>query len=70
MVAVEPDPELGQPLDAAGGSGKPRVRQTALSDDRDREPAVQRAHEQFRWFGLGQRSAFIALRDAAAVSIQ
>jgi G6PDH family F420-dependent oxidoreductase len=40
-------------FDAAGGTGKPRVGQIALSYDHDRETAVQRAHEQFRWFGLG-----------------
>jgi G6PDH family F420-dependent oxidoreductase len=40
-------------FDAAGGTGKPRVGQIALCYDSDRETAVQRAHEQFRWFGLG-----------------
>ena len=53
MIAVEPKPELGEMFDAAGGTGKPRVGQIALSYDPDRETAVQRAHEQFRWFGLG-----------------
>jgi G6PDH family F420-dependent oxidoreductase len=53
MVAVEPKAELGEMFDAAGGEGKPRVGQIALSYDADRETAVQRAHEQFRWFGLG-----------------
>ena len=53
MIAVEPKPELGEMFDAAGGAGKPRVGQIALSYDPDRETAVQRAHEQFRWFGLG-----------------
>jgi G6PDH family F420-dependent oxidoreductase len=53
MVAVEPKDELGEMFDAAGGEGKPRVGQIALSYDADRETAVQRAHEQFRWFGLG-----------------
>ena len=53
MIAVEPRPELGEMFDAAGGAGKPRVGQIALSYDPDRETAVQRAHEQFRWFGLG-----------------
>jgi G6PDH family F420-dependent oxidoreductase len=53
MIAVEPKPELGEMFDAAGGNGKPRVGQLALSYDRDREAAVQRAHDQFRWFGLG-----------------
>ncbi len=53
MVAVEPRAELGEMFDAAGGRGKPRVGQIALAYDRDRDTAVQRAHEQFRWFGLG-----------------
>jgi G6PDH family F420-dependent oxidoreductase len=53
MIAVEPEAELGEMFDAAGGAGKPRVGQIALSYDADRETAVQRAHEQFRWFGLG-----------------
>jgi G6PDH family F420-dependent oxidoreductase len=53
MVAVEPKSELGEMFDAAGGSGKGRVGQIAVSYDPDRDTAVKRAHEQFRWFGLG-----------------
>jgi G6PDH family F420-dependent oxidoreductase len=53
MVAVEPDAELGEMFDASGGAGKPRVGQIALAYDADRDAAVRRAHEQFRWFGLG-----------------
>lgn len=53
MVAVEPKAELGEAFDAAGGTGKPRVGQVAISYDPDRDEAVRRAHEQFRWFGLG-----------------
>lgn len=53
MVAVEPEPELVEMFDAAGGAGKPRVGQVALAYDADRETAVERAHDQFRWFGLG-----------------
>jgi G6PDH family F420-dependent oxidoreductase len=53
MVAVEPKAELGELFDAAGGAGKPRVGQVALCFDADEQAAVQRAHEQFRWFGLG-----------------
>jgi G6PDH family F420-dependent oxidoreductase len=53
MVAVEPKAELGKMFDAAGGTGKPRVGQIAISYDSDRATAVRRAHEQFRWFGLG-----------------
>ena len=53
MIATEPKPELGEMFDAAGGRGKPRVGQVAVSYDPDRDTAVARAHEQFRWFGLG-----------------
>ncbi len=53
MIAVEPKPELGEMFDAAGGAGKGRVGQIAVSYDEDREAALKRAHEQFRWFGLG-----------------
>ena len=53
MVAVEPEAELGKMFDAAGGAGKPRVGQLAVCYDPDRDAAIRRAHEQFRWFGLG-----------------
>ncbi len=53
MIATEPKPELGEMFEQAGGSGKPRVGQIALAYDTDRDAAIQRAHEQFRWFGLG-----------------
>jgi G6PDH family F420-dependent oxidoreductase len=53
MVAVEPKAELGEMFDAAGGAGKGRVGQIAVSYDEDRDAAVRRAHEQFRWFGFG-----------------
>ena len=53
MVAVEPKSELVEMFDGAGGQGKPKVGQVALAYDTDRDAAVTRAHEQFRWFGLG-----------------
>jgi G6PDH family F420-dependent oxidoreductase len=53
MIATEPKAELVQAFDAAGGGGKPRVGQLAVCYDADRDAAVRRAHEQFRWFGLG-----------------
>jgi G6PDH family F420-dependent oxidoreductase len=53
MIAVEPKRELREMFEAAGGQDKPCVGQIALSYDPDRETAIQRAHEQFRWFGLG-----------------
>jgi G6PDH family F420-dependent oxidoreductase len=53
MIATEPKPELGEMFDAAGGAGKPRVGQLGIAYDPDRDAAVARAHDQFRWFGLG-----------------
>jgi G6PDH family F420-dependent oxidoreductase len=53
MIAVQPRAELGEMFDEAGGKGKPRVGQVAVCYDPDEQAAVKRAHEQFRWFGLG-----------------
>lgn len=53
MIATEPKPQLGELFEAAGGEGKPRVGQIALCYDTDRDTAIRRAHDQFRWFGLG-----------------
>jgi G6PDH family F420-dependent oxidoreductase len=53
MIAVQPDASLGERFDAAGGRGKPRVGQVPICYDPDRDAAVQRAHDQFRWFGGG-----------------
>lgn len=53
MVGVEPRAELGEMFDAAGGAGKPRVGQIALSYDPDEHVAVKRAMDQFRWFAGG-----------------
>jgi G6PDH family F420-dependent oxidoreductase len=53
MIATEPRAELGEMFDAAGGAGKPRVGQIAVAYDENRGDAIRRAHEQFRWFGLG-----------------
>jgi G6PDH family F420-dependent oxidoreductase len=55
MIAVEPRAELGQMFDKAGGSNKPRVGQIALSYDPDRNVAMKRAMDQFRWFTGGWR---------------
>jgi G6PDH family F420-dependent oxidoreductase len=55
MIAVEPRPELGQLFDDAGGSGKPRIGQIALSYDADQRIAAKRAMDQFRWFTGGWR---------------
>jgi len=53
VIAVEPEAELLRMFDEYGGSGKPRIGQIPVSYDADRETAVRRAHEQFRWFGAG-----------------
>src|SRR3954468_21687686 len=53
VIAVEPQGELVEMFDAAGGAGKPRVGQMPICYDTDRDAAVKRAHSLFRWFGLG-----------------
>jgi G6PDH family F420-dependent oxidoreductase len=53
MIAVEPDPKLGEQFDAAGGAGKRRIGQVPISWDPSRPAAIERAHDQFRWFGGG-----------------
>jgi G6PDH family F420-dependent oxidoreductase len=53
MIAVQPDADLGDRFDKAGGAGKPRIGQIGLSYDRDEAAATKRAHEQFRWFTGG-----------------
>ena len=53
MIAVEPKPELGEQFDAAGGAGKPRIGQVPISWHPSKDAAIDRAHEEFRWFGGG-----------------
>jgi G6PDH family F420-dependent oxidoreductase len=53
MIAVEPRKSFGELFDAAGGAGKPRVGQVPICYDRDRDKAIARAHDQFRWFAGG-----------------
>ncbi|WP_042364595.1 LLM class F420-dependent oxidoreductase [Streptacidiphilus neutrinimicus] len=53
VIAVEPDRGLLEAFDAHGGTGKPRVGQVPVCYDPDPAVAVERAHEQFRWFGSG-----------------
>ncbi len=52
MIAIQPEAELREMYERAGGTGS-RVGQLAVSYDADRDAAIRRAHEQFRWFGLG-----------------
>ncbi|MEY9929754.1 G6PDH family F420-dependent oxidoreductase [Catenulispora sp. GP43] len=53
MIAVEPKSKLVSMFEAEGGRGKPKVGQIPVCYDTDRERAVSRALEQFRWFGGG-----------------
>ncbi|MFG2711013.1 LLM class F420-dependent oxidoreductase [Streptomyces goshikiensis] len=55
VIAIEPERELLEAFDRAGGAGKPRVGQLAVCYDPDRDAAVARAHEQFRWSAGGWR---------------
>lgn len=53
VIATEPKPELLTGFDRHGGGGKPRVGQLPVCYDRDRDAAVERAHDQFRWSAGG-----------------
>ncbi|ANH90153.1 MULTISPECIES: LLM class F420-dependent oxidoreductase [unclassified Streptomyces] len=53
VIATEPKAELLEAFDRHGGQGKPRVGQLPVCYDTDRDAAVARAHDQFRWFGSG-----------------
>jgi G6PDH family F420-dependent oxidoreductase len=53
MIAVEPEQQLVRDFEVAGGMGKPRVGQVPICYDTDRDAAIARAHDQFRWFGGG-----------------
>ncbi|GHF20206.1 LLM class F420-dependent oxidoreductase [Streptomyces morookaense] len=55
LIATEPKKELVEAFDRFGGAGKPRIGQLAVCYDPDRDAAIERAHAQFRWFGLGWR---------------
>ncbi|MCT4351977.1 LLM class F420-dependent oxidoreductase [Streptomyces sp. Je 1-79] len=49
VIATEPRKELLDAFDAHGGAGKPRIGQLPVCYDPDRDTAVKRAHDQFRW---------------------
>lgn len=56
LVAVEPDGDLVASWDAARPAGAAlsrKIGQVPISWDPSRERAVERAHEQFRWFAGG-----------------
>ncbi|MFG3281430.1 LLM class F420-dependent oxidoreductase [Streptomyces sp. NPDC048111] len=49
VIATEPKKELIESFERHGGKGKPRVGQLPVCYDPDRDAAVARAHDQFRW---------------------
>ena len=53
LIATEPRPELTETFEKAGGGSKDRVGQMPISFGTDEAAAVTRAHQLFRWFGLG-----------------
>ncbi|MFD7919356.1 LLM class F420-dependent oxidoreductase [Streptomyces sp. NPDC059740] len=53
VIATEPKAELVQGFERHGGAGKPKVGQLPVCFDTDRDAAVKRAHDQFRWFAGG-----------------
>lgn len=58
MIAVQPEAELVETWNRTDGaerigSGARAIGQIPISWDPDRDAAVARAHEQFRWFGGG-----------------
>ncbi|MBJ7453316.1 MAG: TIGR03557 family F420-dependent LLM class oxidoreductase, partial [Blastococcus sp.] len=53
LIATEPKPELVEQFEAAGGASKKKVGQMPISYGTDKAAAVTRAHQLFRWFGLG-----------------
>ncbi|MFF3698633.1 LLM class F420-dependent oxidoreductase [Streptomyces sp. NPDC002221] len=53
VIATEPKKELIDSFDRHGGQGKPRVGQLPICYDPDRDAAIARAHDQFRWAFAG-----------------
>ncbi|MFI6092943.1 LLM class F420-dependent oxidoreductase [Streptomyces sp. NPDC051218] len=49
VIATEPKAELLESFDRHGGSGKPRVGQLPVCYDTDKDAAIARARDQFRW---------------------
>jgi G6PDH family F420-dependent oxidoreductase len=71
VIATEPKKELLEAFDRNGGAGKPRVGQIPVCYDADRDAAIARAHEQFRWFGGGWKvNADLPGTDAFAGATQ
>ncbi|HEX5771539.1 MAG TPA: LLM class F420-dependent oxidoreductase [Nocardioidaceae bacterium] len=53
LVAVEPERHLVEQWDALHQGESRKIGQIPVCWDADRDRAVQRAHDQFRWFGGG-----------------
>jgi len=53
LIAVEPDAELIERWQRAKESPSRKIGQVPICWASDREAAIRRAHEQFRWFGGG-----------------
>lgn len=55
LITTDPEPALLQGWDAARASLPPsrKIGQIPISWDPDRDAAIDRAHDQFRWFGGG-----------------
>ena len=53
MVAVEPEESLVSGFDKAAEAALPKIGQQPICWDPDKDAAVERAHEQFRWFAGG-----------------
>jgi G6PDH family F420-dependent oxidoreductase len=53
MIAVEPKSALTDEWDRLGRRDTPKIGQLPVSWDADRDAAITRAHEQFRWFAGG-----------------
>ena len=54
LIAVEPDEELIKAWDQQkNGTGSRKIGQIPISWDPDEKRAIERAHQQFRWFGGG-----------------
>jgi len=53
MIAVQPERDLVDRFDAATSKRVPKIGQQPICWDPDKDEAVRRAHEQFRWFAGG-----------------
>ena len=52
LIAVEPDPDLIEAFEAAGGEDEPRYGEVAVCYDEDEQAAIERAYELWRHAGV------------------